>query len=60
MDAIEDQQLMFGQHGFCDDCALTSGSGKPENRRHEMDNENEQIAHDSSYRRQEPLIFRSN
>jgi hypothetical protein len=35
---------MFGKNRFCDDGAETSG-GQLENRRDEMNKENEQIAH---------------
>jgi hypothetical protein len=37
---------MFGQNGFRHDSAHTTGLDQPENRRDEMDNENNQIAHE--------------
>ena len=37
---------MLGQNGFRNDSAHTSGLHQSENRRGEMDNENNQIAHD--------------
>jgi hypothetical protein len=36
---------MFSQDGFCDDRSYTSGLGRAENGRNEMDQENEQIPH---------------
>jgi hypothetical protein len=42
---VQNQQLMFGQNGFRHDSAHTSGLDQPENRRDEMDNENNQITH---------------
>ena len=50
---------MLGQNGFGYDSPKTSGLGKAKNCRDEMDNENEQIAHYSSYCRQKPPNFRS-
>ena len=37
---------MFGQNGFCHNRAHTSGLDQQENRRDEMDNEHNQIAHE--------------
>jgi len=39
---------MFGQNGLCNDRTNTSGLQQPENRRDEMDNENNLIAHEQS------------
>jgi hypothetical protein len=46
---IQDQQLMFSENRFCDDSAYASRPGQPENRRHEMDKDNQQVPHISSY-----------
>ena len=46
--SVQDQQLMFGQNGFCHNRAHTSGPDQPENR-DEMDNENNQIAYEQWY-----------
>ena len=57
---VEDQQLMFGQNGFGYNCSETPGLSNANNRCDEMDNENEQVAHYSSYRRQKTQNFRGN
>jgi hypothetical protein len=46
---IEDQHLMLGQNGFGDDRPETARLSEANNGCDEMDDENEQIAHNSSY-----------
>jgi hypothetical protein len=46
---IQNQQLMFCQNRFRHDSAHTSGLDQPEHRRDEMDNKNNQIAHEEWY-----------
>jgi hypothetical protein len=50
---------MFGQNGFGDDSPQTSGLSKANKGCDQMDDENEQIAHNSSYSGQNPLQFRA-
>jgi hypothetical protein len=47
--AVKDQRLMLGKNGFGYDCSETSGLSKANNGCDEMDDENEQFAHNSSY-----------
>jgi hypothetical protein len=53
---VQDQHLMFGQYRFGYDCPETSGLSEGNKRCDEMD-ENEQIAHNSSYSGQNPPNF---
>jgi hypothetical protein len=48
---------MLGQNGFGDDCPETARLSEANNGCDEMDDENEQIAHNSSYSGQNPLQF---
>ena len=48
---------MLDQNGFGDDCPETAGLSEANNGCDEVDDENEPIAHDSSYSRQKPPIF---
>src|SRR6516162_3254925 len=57
--AISADPLMFDQNGFGDDSPETSGLSEANNRCDEMDDENEQIAHNSSYSGQNPPKFRA-
>jgi hypothetical protein len=50
---------MFGKNGFGDDSPQTSRLSKANNGCDEMEDENEQIAHHSSYSGQNPLQFRA-
>jgi hypothetical protein len=57
---VHDQQLMFGQNGFGDDSPETSRLSKANKDSDEMEDENGQLAHNSSYSGQIPLQFRLN
>jgi hypothetical protein len=48
---------MLGQDGFGDDCPETTRFDEANNRCDEIDDEDEQIAHNSSYSGQNPLQF---
>ena len=49
---------MFGQNGFRHNTAHTSGLDQPEKRRDEMDDENNQTAHEQFYRCPKTTEFR--
>ena len=49
--------MVLGQDGFRDDCPEPTRFDEANNRCDEMDDENEQIAHNSSYSGQNPLQF---
>ena len=40
---------MFGENGFCDDGPHTAGASDPQNRRDQMNYEDNQMAHEQSY-----------
>ena len=50
---------MFGQNGFGDDSPETSRLSKANKDSDEMEDENGQLAHNSSYSWQNPLQFRA-
>src|SRR5437868_4791418 len=55
--AIENQQLMFDENGFSDHGAHAAWLNDTQDRGHDMDEEENQIAHTRFYRRSKPLDF---
>ena len=47
MSTIEDQELVLDEHGFRDDGTGAAGTGKPGDRRQEMETQDGQVAHDT-------------